>query len=317
MPLFLITSVCDEGLSDTSFRVVEAGSRLAVAQDILQNAAKWENMLWNTRFWREYRSVSRYEEPRRWSAADLLVQIDRSHVDGDSENQFRIQEIVNIERIGEPVSADEPKVLEKRRGIAMAYSDFELKTAVHSFGLTEARDMDLFGEVAPLEPGEFLKVWLEKFAPVALGVNSEKARSEFIIAPMLAEMKLSVGAAVNVLPGVTFDVDKAQGLSGYCDFLIARSPEIFYVQGPVLAVVEAKREDLVAGLGQCAAAMVAVQLFNQREGTALPAVFGCVTSGSNWRFLKLQGTTLWIDRPEYYLGDAAKILGILVSIARG
>jgi len=46
-------------------------------------------------------------------------------------------------------------------------------------------------------------------------------------------------------------------------------------------------------------------------------VFGCVTSGSVWRFLKLEGTTLYIDRPEYYLRDAAKILGILVSIARG
>ncbi len=199
----------------------------------------------------------------------------------------------------------------------MAYSDFELKTAVHAFGLTEARDVDLFGEILPLEPGEFLKVWLDTFAPVALGVNSEKARSEFIITPMLAEVKLRVGSSINILPGVTFDVDKAKGLSGFCDFLIARSPEIYYVQGPVLAVVEAKKEDLVGGLGQCAAEMVAVQLFNQREGTPQNPVFGCVTSGSIWRFLKLEGTTLWIDRPEYYLRDAPKILSILVDIATG
>ncbi len=199
----------------------------------------------------------------------------------------------------------------------MAYSDFDLRTAVHTFALVEVRDTDVFGDVAPVEPSEFLRVWLDKFAPVALGVNSEKARSEFIIAPMLAEAKLRVGPTVNVLPGVTFEVDKDRGLAGYCDFLIARSPEIYYIQGPVLAVVEAKKEDLVAGLGQCVAEMVAIRLFNEREGTPLPAVFGCVTSGSLWRFLKLEGTKLFIDRPEYHFRDAAKVLGILVSIARG
>jgi hypothetical protein len=41
-----------------------------------------------------------------------------------------------------------------------------------------------------------------------------------------------------------------------------------------------------------------------------------VTSGNVWRFLKLEGNTLAIDQPEYYLRDAGKILGILVGIAR-
>src|SRR5438445_8264862 len=127
----------------------------------------------------------------------------------------------------------------------MAFSDFDLKTAVSKFALTEDRDTDLFVGVEPLEPSEFLRVWLEQFAPVALGVNSEKARSEFIIAPILAETKRRASTTLNVLPGVTFEVDKAQGLTGFCDFLIARSAEFYYVQGPILAVVEAKREDLV------------------------------------------------------------------------
>jgi hypothetical protein len=198
----------------------------------------------------------------------------------------------------------------------MAFSDFDLKTAVHTFALTEERDTDLFAAVEPLQPSEFLRVWLGEFAPVALGVNSEKARSEFIIAPLLADTKRREGGTVNVLPGVTFEVDRGQGLTGFCDFLIARSPEIYYIQRPLVAVVEAKKEDLIAGLGQCAAAMVAIRLFNDREGTPVPAVFGCVTSGSLWRFLKLEGSTLFIDRPEYHLRDAAKILGILVSILR-
>jgi hypothetical protein len=198
----------------------------------------------------------------------------------------------------------------------MAFGDFDLKKAVQAFGLVEDRNTDLFAPVEPLEPSDFLRVWLDEFAPVALGLNSEKARSEFIIAPILAEARRRLGSSVNVLPGVTFEVDRDQGLAGFCDFLIVRSAEIYYVQGPVAAVVEAKREDLIAALGQCVAEMVAIRLFNEREGTPIPTVFGCVTSGSNWRFLKLEGTALFIDKPEYYLRDAPKIVGILVSIAR-
>jgi hypothetical protein len=199
----------------------------------------------------------------------------------------------------------------------MAYGDFDLKTAVQRFGLLEERDTDLFAHVQPLDPSVSLRDWLAEFAPVALGVNSEKARSEFIIAPVLAEAKRRSGGQVNILPGVTFDVDKSLGLAGFCDFLVARSPEFYYIQGPILAVVEAKKEDLVAGLGQCVAEMVAIRIFNEREGTPLAAVYGCVTSGSIWRFLKLQESKLFVDRPEYYLRDAAKILGILVAIAQG
>src|SRR2546423_1622944 len=57
-------------------------------------------------------------------------------------------------------------------GDAMAYADFNLKTAVNTFKLTVDRDTDVFSTVEPVEPSEFLRVWLEEFAPVALGVNS-------------------------------------------------------------------------------------------------------------------------------------------------
>jgi len=80
-------------------------------------------------------------------------------------------------------------------------------------------------------------------------------------------------------------------------------------------VVEAKREDLVGALGQCTASMVALREFNDRDGTPVPAVFGVVTSGTVWRFLRLADTVLTIDRQEYYLRDAAAIVGILVHIA--
>lgn len=81
--------------------------------------------------------------------------------------------------------------------------------------------------------------------------------------------------------------------------------------------MEAKKEDITGGLGQCVAEMVAIRIFNEKEKTLRPAVFGCVTSGNLWRFLKLEENMLFIDKTEYYLRDLPRILGILVNIAEG
>ncbi len=45
----------------------------------------------------------------------------------------------------------------------------------------------------------------------------------------------------------------------------------------------------------------------------IPAIYGVVTSGTNWKFLKLIGKVVKIDLSEYYLTDVNKILGILAS----
>jgi hypothetical protein len=100
MPLFLITSVCDEGISATSFKVVEAESRLSIARHILDRPNDWEQFLRRTRLWWDLTYYPyKYGEPRGWTPADLLARIDATHVDGDSEYQFRIHEITAIERL--------------------------------------------------------------------------------------------------------------------------------------------------------------------------------------------------------------------------
>jgi activator of 2-hydroxyglutaryl-CoA dehydratase len=80
-----------------------------------------------------------------------------------------------------------------------------------------------------------------------------------------------------------------------------------------MMLVEAKKEDILAGLGQCVAEMVAAQIFNEREGNEISVIYGTVTSGTNWKFLKLEGKVVEIDLVEYYLTDMNKILGILAS----
>ncbi len=197
----------------------------------------------------------------------------------------------------------------------MAYSDFDLRKVTTDFSLTEVLDLDLFTGVAPLEPSDELRRWLDQFSLLALGFGSELARSVYLIGPVFAEVMRRAASPVLVFVGVTLDVDKARGLTGVCDYLMTRSREVYYVRGPLFAVVEAKKEDIGAGLGQCAAEMVAVRIFNEKDGHPLPAVYGGVTNGGAWRFLKLEADTLFIDKTEYHIQNVAAILGILVSIA--
>ncbi len=103
MPLFLITSVCKDGVDASSFRVVEAAAELDIAQAMLDDPYAWESLLNNTEMWWDLtRYEYKYNEPLNWSAADMLDKIEATWMDGDSSNQMRIHEIGDIERI--PVS---------------------------------------------------------------------------------------------------------------------------------------------------------------------------------------------------------------------
>ena len=74
-------------------------------------------------------------------------------------------------------------------------------------------------------------------------------------------------------------------------------------------IVEAKKVDLNSGLGQCLAEMVAAQQFNQSE---TQTIYGCVTTGTAWKFLQLQGMIANIDVTEYSISPVDNVLGTLV-----
>ncbi|MEO0807136.1 MAG: hypothetical protein AAFY33_12615 [Cyanobacteria bacterium J06643_4] len=93
--------------------------------------------------------------------------------------------------------------------------------------------------------------------------------------------------------------------------MISRSPEQLIIESPVITVVEAKNDNILSGIGQCIAEMVAAQIFNERHQNPIPAIYGVITTGSNWKFLRLRGDTIDADLDEYYLNDVGKILGIL------
>ena len=199
----------------------------------------------------------------------------------------------------------------------MAYSDFTLDSLRHKFGLTIAFTTGVFAGIAPMPLPPDVLASIQRNLPLAVGGSTEKARSEWLVAPLLAQIYHETNRQVVVLSGVEFNVDRKQGLHGFCDFLVSRSPGFITVDAPVLAIVEAKKEDLNTGVAQCVAAMVAARLFNEQKKHPTPTVYGCVTSGTAWRFLQLSGTTATIDLDEVYIDDAPQIFGILLYMARG
>lgn len=195
----------------------------------------------------------------------------------------------------------------------MSYSDFTLETVKKTLNLTISTREDIFLQVAPLPASEYLQETLAYNVPFALASNTEKSRSEMIITPILLELTKKLLNQISLFSGVDFNIEPSQGLSGTCDFLISRSPEFLLINAPVIIILEAKKENIKAGLGQCIAEMYAAKLFNEREGNEITEIYGVVTTGEIWKFLKLSWELVQIDLAEYFLNDVNKILGILAS----
>lgn len=198
----------------------------------------------------------------------------------------------------------------------MAYSNFTLRDVQKIFQLNIREEMGLFTSIAPVPISESLALLLSENIPLAVSINTEKARSELIVVNILLELRRLFQRQISLFSGVDFTVDKERGLNGYCDFLMSQSPEQLFVNIPVVAIVEAKNDNIMSELGQCAAEMVAAQIFNQREERDLPAIYGSVTTGIGWIFLKLAAGQLSIDLKEYGIEQPDKIMGILSAMLK-
>ncbi len=198
----------------------------------------------------------------------------------------------------------------------MAYNKFTIDSVRKAFGIEILSNEKLFQDVVPVAPSDVLQKFLERYVPLGSAIGTEKARSEFIIAPILAELTELTEHQVSLFSGIEFNVDEERGLTGRCDFLLSASSVQYSLIAPVLAVVEAKNENLNSGLGQCMAEMIACQLFNRNEGSQRQNIYGAVTTGSVWKFLKLEETRIYIDSREYFLESLELILGILLKIVK-
>lgn len=193
----------------------------------------------------------------------------------------------------------------------MPYSQFSLENVKSELGIQIEDRLNLFGDISPVSYSDLLAQLLKEYSPLAIAIGTEKARSEFIIAPILFELKRQLSNRISLFSGKEFNVEPIRGLTGFCDFLISQSPQQLLIESPVVAIVEAKNDNIASGIGQCIAEMVAAQLFNERHQNTIPTIYGVVTTGSNWKFLQLNGSVVEADLDEYYLSDVGKLLGIL------
>lgn len=196
----------------------------------------------------------------------------------------------------------------------MAYSNFTLDTVLEAFDLEEIDAAGIFAASAPVKPSELLTAVLARNIPLAHAIGTEKVKSELIVANVLVELREQLEHRISFFSGIEFNVDADADLTGVCDFVVSLSPRQFSLKAPIIILVEAKKDDLLVGLGQCVAEMVAAQRFNAKQGNDIVCIYGTITSGIDWLFLKLEGKKLYIDMSAYQIAQCDTILGILASM---
>ena len=192
----------------------------------------------------------------------------------------------------------------------MAYADFDIEMAESRLGVV-VHTADLFPGLVSHPVPAWLIDQLKRAS--TLPFVSEKARSELVISPILLAVREMSSDRMSVLSGIRFDVQPDQGLVGECDFLLSLSDPLPVVRPPVITLVEAKKQDIDAGLGQCIAQMVAARIFNERHEKTGP-VFGCVTTAEIWQFLRLDGSAVKLDPTRRLISEVGELLGVFQRI---
>ena len=196
----------------------------------------------------------------------------------------------------------------------MPYSNFNLKKVKNELNVKVIETQGIFEKIENVEISDLLKTILEEHVPLAVSINTEKARSELIIPNILVEVRRRFKHRISIFSGVELNVDKEKDLNGFCDFIISSSSEQLMLNSPIITIVEAKNENIIGGLGQCIAEMVAANIFNTQEHNQVEKIYGAVTSGTAWQFLRLKENNVEIDLKEYFIDNPGKIVGILSSM---
>ena len=161
----------------------------------------------------------------------------------------------------------------------------------------------------------WLREQLDRGRAVAALV-SEKARSEFLVAPILLACRGLVAGELAIYSGQRLDIDASRGLTGECDYILALTDPVPRLRAPLVTVLEANRGDIEVGLGQCVAQMFGARLFNKRACYPGRRLFGVVTTGEAWQFLRLDGPTVTLHPSRLFIDDLGAILaafrGVLV-----
>lgn len=193
----------------------------------------------------------------------------------------------------------------------MAYSEASFAELKKRYSLVQDfKDLG-FENVDPVPPSQRLQDDIEEGQ--SLPLISEKAKSEFLIAPIFKEIKRNHNN-ITLFSGVSFGVKNDKYLQGKPDYLLSAKPRRASVEAPIFCMIEAKNGIIEEGYPQCAAEMYAAQKFNQEMEENHDTIYGAVTNAFDWVFLKLEEQTVWIDSERFYLNRLDLLLGIFKSI---
>jgi hypothetical protein len=196
----------------------------------------------------------------------------------------------------------------------MAFSDFTYPEVLETLDLQMVNSPNLFAGVPDLSTSPALRATLDVNIPLATTVNTEMARATWLVGPVLSEFWGRYRGRISLYAGVDLHADPDAGLSGFCDFLIGKAVMQPLVVAPIVAVIEMRRDNVESGLGRCIAGMEGALRFNRRQGHPVDTIYGISTTGSAWKFLKLNESFVTYDLEEYAIAQVDRLLGILTYI---
>lgn len=193
----------------------------------------------------------------------------------------------------------------------MSYKKFTLEKLKNQFKIN-IQKQPLFTDIKSIKQSP----WLIETLNIAklIPLNSEKAKSELIIMPILAEILKKNQHKISLYSGILLNADNQQGLNGECDFIFSNEPQSYFLESPIFALVEAKNDNIDHGLAQCIAQMLGAVIFNQKHEVVIPCIYGCITNSDAWQFLKLEKNQIIIDDKRHYLDNISGLLGIFQTI---
>ena len=182
----------------------------------------------------------------------------------------------------------------------MAYNKFKIEHLKDKLGLSVVNQYWLDTALEAFPRDMILDSLLSDAPNIFLG--SEKARSEFIVTPVLQALSRKNKGRFTIFSGYEFNIDKKIELNGFCDFILSAPSNSFVIEAPAFFIVETKKTDIDDNaIAQCAAELYAAQIFNSKNDKNQKAIYGTVTSGYTWIFLKLENQNLFIDPDPRYL----------------
>jgi hypothetical protein len=110
-----------------------------------------------------------------------------------------------------------------------------------------------------------------------INLNSELAKREFLIAPLLIELTRHADMKIDV----EYPLYCNEKLSGSLDYLLTSRQD--------LIVIEAKKKDLDSGFNQLAAELIALDFYEDNQ--KIEVIYGAVTLGDVWKFATLNRKT--------------------------